>query len=137
VLALLRNPIVQLRIAAALIDLALLTVLSLIIGALLLALGVRAASTFIGIGWIIYFIASELLFARTVGKLVTGLRIVRLDGEPLNQNDVMLRTVTRLVEFLPLFYFLGFVGMLLLGDRQQRLGDFVTGTIVVRASDSP
>jgi len=48
---------------------------------------------------------------------------------------VALRNVVRVVDFLPLFYGIGVICMFL-SKRHQRLGDIVSGTLVVRQTAS-
>lgn len=79
-----------------------------------------------------YFFLFEWLFAATPGKLLTGLKIVRLDGEPCGAKEALIRTLTRLIEFNPLL--LGGLPAALLAmqsPKRQRWGDRLAGTIVV------
>lgn len=81
-----------------------------------------------GWGW---DVAWELLGGgRTPGKRLAGIRVVRADGGPPGLPESLLRNVLRVVE-LPFGYAPGIL-MLALGPRQQRLGDLVAGTLVVR-----
>jgi uncharacterized RDD family membrane protein YckC len=53
-----------------------------------------------GIGvLLIYYIVSEALFGRTLGKLVTGTRVVAESGGPAKLWQVVLRTLYRFVPF--------------------------------------
>lgn len=52
---------------------------------------------------IIYYTFCEKLFnGRTLGKLATGTKAVRLDGSPLTFKDALLRSLCRIVPFEPL-----------------------------------
>lgn len=78
-----------------------------------------------------YFVVLETLnHGRTIGKSAAGLRVVRLDGRPLGFLASLLRTVLRIVDYLPL----GLVGtvLILATRRHQRVGDLAAGTIVIR-----
>ena len=78
-----------------------------------------------------YYIVCELLTSgRSPGKLVLGLRVVRLDGSPVELADVVLRNLLRAADSLPAAYGIG-VGAMLADHRLRRLGDMVAGTIVV------
>jgi hypothetical protein len=47
---------------------------------------------------------------------------------------VAIRTVVRVVDWLPLLYLVGFLTMLATGARRQRLGDLAAGTGIARAT---
>ena len=79
-----------------------------------------------------YFIAAEVIFSATIGKLVTGLRVVREDGSRLRLRDSVIRNLFRVIDGLPIFYLVGFVVMMR-GPARQRLGDRVARTMVVPA----
>jgi uncharacterized RDD family membrane protein YckC len=68
---------------------------------------------------------------RTVGKLVVGLRVVRTGGEPIGFLAAAVRNFLRLADFLPTFYVVGVI-TILVTTRNQRLGDLAAGTLVVR-----
>jgi uncharacterized RDD family membrane protein YckC len=80
-----------------------------------------------------YFFLCETLSGQTLGKRVTGLRVVRIDGRPLNPRSVAARTVLRLVD-QQLANLVGMITMILTGQRRQRLGDLAARTAVTRAS---
>ena len=78
-----------------------------------------------------YFMVFELLMSgQTPGKRVVGLRVIKEGGYALGILDTLLRNLMRFVDFLPLFYGVGLVS-LLVTERSQRLGDLVAGTFVV------
>lgn len=68
---------------------------------------------------------------RSLGKALLGLRVIRLDGEPVGLPGAATRALFLLVDFIQ---FNGLVGLVfvLFTRRRQRLGDFVAGTLVVR-----
>jgi uncharacterized RDD family membrane protein YckC len=82
-----------------------------------------------------YSFVPEAFFGATPGKLLTGLRVVRVDGRPLGLGAVLTRNVLRLVDMLPLQYLLGGV-LVLLSSSSQRLGDMAAGTTVVARTDA-
>ncbi len=97
-----------------------------------------------------YFAVFEIVWnGQTPGKRVTGLRVIKESGRPINAYEAIARNVLRAIDFLPALYAVGVVVMIL--DRcSRRLGDYVAGTIVVydktgtalpdlprRASDAP
>jgi uncharacterized RDD family membrane protein YckC len=79
-----------------------------------------------------YHVAFELLWnGQTPGKRACGLRVLRDSGYPLGFFDSVIRNLVRFVDFLPAFYGIGVLTMMLDG-RWRRLGDLAAGTIVVR-----
>lgn len=80
-----------------------------------------------------YFFLCEALTGRTLGKRIAGLRVVRVDGRPLNPRSVAGRTVLRIVD-QQLGALVGMLTMILTGQRRQRLGDLAARTAVTRAS---
>jgi uncharacterized RDD family membrane protein YckC len=84
------------------------------------------------IAWL-YFVLLEWLWnGQTIGKRIFGLRVISEDGEPARFVAVVVRNLVRVVDFLPVFYGLGLV-TLIVSSRSQRLGDYAGGTFVVRA----
>ena len=93
--------------------------------------GVLVLLTF-AIAWS-YFVLLEWLWqGQTIGKRIYGLRVIRDDGAPAGFLAVLIRNLLRLVDFLPAFYGLGLVTVIVT-TRSQRLGDIAAGTYVVRA----
>ena len=68
---------------------------------------------------------------RSIGKLAAGLRVVRVGGEPEGFLTAAVRNFLRIVDFLPAFYVVGVVSILVTGSN-QRLGDLAAGALVVR-----
>ena len=54
--------------------------------------------------FLLYYIVSEALFGRTLGKLVTGTRVVAESGGPAKLWQVVLRTLYRFVPMEPLSF---------------------------------
>jgi len=79
-----------------------------------------------------YPVAFETLWrGRTPGKAALGLRVVTTEGAPVRFRHAAIRAILSLVDFYASF---GAVAVLsvLLSRRQQRLGDLVAGTLVLR-----
>jgi uncharacterized RDD family membrane protein YckC len=88
-----------------------------------------------GVGWaafaILYYLLLEGLFGRTIGKLVTGIRVVDArTGRTPGMLSVLVRTLLRVIDGIG-GYLLGFI-VVLLNDRRRRLGDMAADTLVVR-----
>jgi uncharacterized RDD family membrane protein YckC len=133
------------RIGAALIDLlavfALMVPVGLVFGQTY-AHGGRAGVSLHGaaaIVWAVlvaaYFFVPELLLGRTLGKWPLGLELVSTRGGRPGAVAVAVRTVARVIDFLPFLYLLGFLSLFATGHRAARIGDLLAGTRVVAAPD--
>jgi Tol biopolymer transport system component/uncharacterized RDD family membrane protein YckC len=131
------------RISAALIDLALLlglfVVLALTIGeskveggSVSLSLNGADAGLYFALV-LIYYFALEAALGQTAGKLLLGLRVVRPDGSRPSVFAIAVRTLLRIVDWLPLLYLVGFITMMATGSRRLRLGDLAARTSLARA----
>jgi hypothetical protein len=56
--------------------------------------------------------------------------VIKDSGRPINTFEAISRNLVRFIDYLPGFYGIGVVTMLL-NRKNRRLGDFVAGTIVV------
>src|SRR5271163_3488960 len=78
-----------------------------------------------------YFAIFEVLWnGQTPGKKKEGLRVIKDSGRPITPAEAVGRNLMRIVDQLPAFYAIGICSVLL-SRQNKRLGDFVTGTIVV------
>jgi uncharacterized RDD family membrane protein YckC len=82
---------------------------------------------------LLYYLAFEAITQATPGKLLLGLRVVSREGRRPSSGAILVRTLLRLVDWLPFFYLVGFITMLATGPRRKRLGDLAAKTSVVRA----
>jgi len=80
--------------------------------------------------WLVYYIVPESLFGASLGKMLCGLCVVRVDGRPLGIRAVVARNVLRLVDVLPGLYLIGGLSVLFT-TNSQRVGDRWAGTTVV------
>lgn len=130
--------------------------LALIIDSLIFALGSCCVLLIVALGsggdfettggpaWIIngfftliylaYFILLESRSGATLGKRVLKLKVVKVDGSPLEMREAVIRNLLRFVDGL----FVYLVGAILIwtNPNKQRLGDRLANTIVVRATPS-
>lgn len=132
------------RFLAWLIDAVVVLILSAMIsGGLAVGLGLfggfgLAALT---VAWFLidwgYAIVLEAVWrGQTIGKRWLGLRVIRESGVRIGWYEAMLRNLVRPVDRLPLFYLVG--GTTAVFSRaQQRLGDLLAGTLVVRERRLP
>tara|TARA_R110001592_G_scaffold59905_4_gene182061 strand:+ start:12365 stop:13084 length:720 start_codon:yes stop_codon:yes gene_type:complete len=126
------------RVLAYLIDLSIRAVFLFIIGIVLMFFG----SVGVGIMLVLSFIAEwfyPVFFevyrnGVTPGKKALGLMVLNDDGTPLRFSTSMLRNLLRVVDFMPLGYFVGIV-TISLNSKFKRLGDLSAGTVVVYRED--
>jgi uncharacterized RDD family membrane protein YckC len=83
------------------------------------------------IDWGYMILLESIWSGQTLGKRVMGLRVISETGVRVSLFQSMLRNLARPVDRLPIFYFVGGAAALFSGS-QQRLGDMLAGTIVVR-----
>ena len=72
----------------------------------------------------------------TPGKKALGLAVLHDDGTPVGWPAALARNLLRAIDFLPLFYGIGFLTMVMNRDF-KRLGDLAAGTIVVYREAKP
>jgi uncharacterized RDD family membrane protein YckC len=89
-----------------------------------------------GLGWVVvallYYVLLEGLFGRTVGKLITGIRVIDAKtGRTPGLFTALIRTLLRIIDGIG-GYLLGWI-VVICGDRRRRLGDMAADTLVVRS----
>ena len=85
----------------------------------------------LGLLWMAYYIVPESLFGASLGKMLLGLCVVRVDRRPLGVGSIVVRNVLRFIDVLPGLYLIGGISVLLTADS-QRVGDRWAGTTIVR-----
>ena len=133
-----------LRIAAALIDLAVLAGVLVILSAATgqmttsstsVQFSLNGASTVVFLAFaLLYYFVLEAWAGQTLGKLLLNLRILHAGGARPSVRAVAVRTLLRVVDWLPLLYLAGFISTLASGARRQRIGDLAARTVMVRAA---
>jgi uncharacterized RDD family membrane protein YckC len=83
------------------------------------------------VDWGYAILLESVWSGQTLGKRVFGLRVIQESGVRIGFWHAALRNLARPVDRLPLFYLVG-GATAFLSSRQQRLGDILAGTIVVR-----
>ncbi len=87
-----------------------------------------------GFAFLGYFVLLEALNGgRTLGKQLLGIRVVMETGHAITPTAAVVRGLFRLLDcYFPLLPFLPGLAMIFLHRENQRFGDLVAGTIVVR-----
>jgi len=85
------------------------------------------------LNWGYYAVFEAIWKGQTPGKRWAGIRVIKDSGRPINVFEAISRNLIRFVDFLPLFYGVGVITMLL-NQKHRRLGDYVAGTLVVHES---
>jgi uncharacterized RDD family membrane protein YckC len=120
---------------------------SLVIDSLIISAIFGALATILGFGmmrhgawsvgllsfafYIAYYTYLEGKRGQTIGKMITKIKVVREDGKPIDMEQAFKRNILRVIDGL----FAYLIGAILIwrSDRQQRLGDTVAKTVVVKA----
>jgi uncharacterized RDD family membrane protein YckC len=131
------------RIGAALLDILLMAVLFVVVGLLIgdsssddgnVSVNLEGGPAAVYFALVLlYYGITEAVTGQTIGKRLLGIRVARVDGSRAGGGAIAVRTLLRIVDVLPLAYFVGFVCVLVTGQRRQRLGDLAAGTRVVPA----
>jgi uncharacterized RDD family membrane protein YckC len=84
-----------------------------------------------------YFAIFEWIWnGQTPGKRWLKLRVIREDGRPINFFEAMVRNLLRQFDIMPApFYSIGLISVFAT-SRDQRVGDLVAGTVVVRERET-
>jgi uncharacterized RDD family membrane protein YckC len=85
--------------------------------------------------FIAYFVVLESTSGATLGKRVLKLKVVKVDGSPIEMREALIRNVLRIVDGF-FFYLVGAV-LIWTDPNKQRLGDRLASTIVVRNAPAP
>jgi uncharacterized RDD family membrane protein YckC len=84
-----------------------------------------------GAQWLYWTCFEGLGGGRTPGKRLLRIRVVRDDGSPIGVFEAAVRTLSRLIDFLPSAYGVGVLAMLF-SRQHRRVGDWLAGTVVIR-----
>ncbi len=85
--------------------------------------------------WGFWIVPEALWSGKSLGKLALQIRVVNTQGGPITVGQAIARNLMRVVDFLPLYYAAGAI-TIFVSSRNQRLGDLVAGTLVVRDRQS-
>ncbi|MDT7688294.1 MAG: hypothetical protein QOE46_1053 [Acidobacteriota bacterium] len=87
--------------------------------------------------WSGYFVLFEWAWAgQTPGKRWLRLRVIREDGRPVTFWEATARNLVRILDMEPFpFYSVGLISVFVT-SRDQRVGDLVAGTVVVREREA-
>jgi len=90
-----------------------------------------AVNILIGLPYIFYTLVLEILLdGQTVGKKLTKLKIIKVDGYEATFGDYVIRWMFRVVDVLISFGIIGIITMIA-SNKTQRIGDIASGTCVV------
>lgn len=120
-----------LRLVAFVIDLVLVGSLTAILNPLFTDQAILKNLVSILIYLAYFVLTTGLTKGQTLGKMILGLKVVRVDGKELNWADVFFREACcRLIlkMVLPLYLLAGVT------DKKQHLGDLICDTMVIKAA---
>jgi uncharacterized RDD family membrane protein YckC len=90
-----------------------------------------AVMLFTFIASVVYFALTETYWGgQTLGKKLVGIKVTSEDGSPCSITQALVRNVARLVDGF-FFYIVGII-LILRSPKNQRLGDRIGNTIVVK-----
>ncbi len=79
-----------------------------------------------------YSLLIEMLTnGQSVGKKIVGIVVIKLNGNALETNDYLVRWAYRAVDFGMSFFSVGTISILM-SEKNQRLGDMIANTTVVK-----
>ena len=79
----------------------------------------------------LYFIISEGLTGHTIGKLLTGLKVIKENGSKITIKQSIIRTFGRIIDGLPFLNLAGIISIFI-SPQKQRLGDKFAKTVVIK-----
>jgi uncharacterized RDD family membrane protein YckC len=94
------------------------------------AIGIFVLIVFLLI-WGYFSLFEAFSHGRTPGKRVARIRVIHQSGRGINFVEALARNLVRIIDYVPGFYAAGVVAIFV-SRRNQRLGDMVAGTLVVR-----
>lgn len=68
---------------------------------------------------------------QSIGKKIVGIAVIKLNGNALETNDYLIRWAYRAVDFGMSFFSIGTISILM-SEKNQRLGDMIANTTVVK-----
>ena len=90
-----------------------------------------ATNILIGLPFILYTLVLEIVLdGQTIGKKLTKLKVIRVDGYEASFGDYVIRWMFCVIDVLISFGIIGLISMLA-SNKTQRIGDIASGTCVV------
>jgi uncharacterized RDD family membrane protein YckC len=137
----LQNPVqmeyqgIGIRFVSLVIDSLIISIIFGVLGSILGAGMMRQGSWSVGLlsfaFYIAYYTYLEGTRGQTIGKMITKIKVVREDGRPIDMEQAFKRNILRVIDGF-VAYLIGAV-LIWRSDKQQRLGDTVAKTVVVKA----
>jgi uncharacterized RDD family membrane protein YckC len=125
---------------------AILILLAVILFASAHSFGGASGNWVLGVALLIFFLLQWGYFTlfeafnngRTPGKHAAKIHVIHRSGRAISFVEALARNLLRAIDYLPGFYAIGMVAIFL-SRQNQRLGDMIAGTLVVRdrAIESP
>ncbi|MEW5923214.1 MAG: RDD family protein [Candidatus Zixiibacteriota bacterium] len=82
---------------------------------------------------VMYFILFEAFAGATPGKMLTGIRVVNINGGNPGLAKSIVRNILRLIDGLPVFCIIGII-LIAKSSERARFGDRIAGTRVIITS---
>ncbi|UCG04373.1 MAG: RDD family protein [Candidatus Heimdallarchaeota archaeon] len=84
---------------------------------------------------VIYFILLEGLLGQTIGKFITGIKVIKRDGSKPGIVASCIRNILRVIDSLPTLHIYG-IYLILKSPDKTRFGDKKARTIVINKKDT-
>ena len=80
----------------------------------------------------LYFIIMEYKLSCTIGKKLVGIRVISLNKNSISLKQSFIRNILRIIDGFPMYVYIVAIIIILLNKKNQRLGDILAKTIVVK-----
>ena len=85
---------------------------------------------------VMYFIFLEGLLGQTIGKFITGIKVIKRDGSKPGLVSSCIRNILRVIDSLPTLHIYG-IYLILKSPDKTRFGDKKARTVVINKKDTP
>lgn len=79
----------------------------------------------------LYFILTEAIYGKTIGKKLFKIKVMMVDGRRCTPLAALLRNLGRLLDLILGSYILGII-LIIFTSKKQRIGDLIAKTVVVK-----
>lgn len=81
-----------------------------------------------GLLFFLYFLVMEAKMGQTVGKMITGIKVTKADGNEIGYRESFIRNILRVVDAVGV-WLVGAI-VIAISDDNQRVGDMAAGTVI-------
>lgn len=130
------------RFLALLIDLGCISVLSIVFNTILSLLSIinqDLSSALMIISFFVLQIGYGILMewkkdGQTIGKRILKIKVIDQQALEIKFSQILIRNLFRFIDSIPFFYLIGGI-IVYFSSKNQRLGDYIANTVVIRIRD--